>query len=299
MPKPDGRRSLAALFPVRAGMFSTAATRSTTHLEALKEALADLPTAMRSPATDWLGLNSPFSREPRTHFAHFALIGEAVDPSKRGHDACLLLTVEFEARSDDPDAAQDYLRGLWAVMEPELRKVLRHCEGFEDAEGREGFLRLVQTCLIETTPVEDNSPGSDLRRLNPSPRPLLGPLLVASAALVMGLLGVLAAAALGGDMSGWLLLALVGLVALPLAALLAWRSIPKDVLGAFPATPASEPESMRKALQLQQALARYMVLSKTEEAAVLRTADPTWPPAPRQPPGLHGGLPGGRTVSRP
>src|SRR5665213_2810153 len=115
----------------------------------VREALETLPTALQSPATEETGLNSPFSRNTRTHFARFAVLDDVfyngrnpVDsivsalagPSPMqaqpvDHLTCpyLLFVADF-----DPDGAgaaepRAYLEALWDVMPEELKAVFVYC----------------------------------------------------------------------------------------------------------------------------------------------------------------------------
>jgi hypothetical protein len=247
---------LIALLPMRAGL--TAPQR-----EALCEGLAALPAALTSLAAGQAG---PFAR--------FALTGEAARP-------CLLLTIAFGAASSTVPAA--YLRGLWTAMEPELRAVLRHCEG--SVEDPDGFVRLVQACQLGTATPPAWHDGAGRPRLPPLRRSL-APMLLASAALVTGLLGALIAAASGFDVRGWLLLSLFGFTALPVAGLLAWRSA-----AAWGLAPPSEPANMNEEPHLQlrfsthpqgaavlpaplPALPIHFTHNRGREEAVLRPAPP-------------------------
>ena len=183
MPNFDaGRYFLTVLAPVREG----AGADGISHRHALRTALATLPTALQSPATCAIGLNSPFSRNLRNHLARFAVLDDAVfngampldpilgriegrdpitpGPVDRLGTAWLMFTAELDAVTADgeplpaalspaqQDAVRDgYARTLWQTMQPELRRIFGHCHGFDGIDSGEDFARYLARCQVETT----------------------------------------------------------------------------------------------------------------------------------------------------
>ena len=297
MPNFDGGHYfLTVLIPVRTDPVqdprSTASVTSHTH--ALREALAALPTALQTPATEHIGLNSPFARDGRTHFARFAVIDDAAyngrdqrdpirvallgpdpvtpDPVDHLPHPYLLFAADFDAASGDVVELATYLRGLWAVMEPEWRSILEHCHGYERVDGPGGFVGLIEACQVETTmPFNDYWTGGP--QLTPLPlRPLLAPLVVAAVVLLLGLAGALLAAMMGGGARFWLMLALLGLVAVPVAAFIAYRQLTAKAREAFPTASRSDLPGVLKALYLQQAFTRFAIDQQGRDPAALHAA---------------------------
>jgi hypothetical protein len=142
----------------------------TSHSHLLREVLASLPNYSQE---DRAALPSPFSRDGRTHFARLAIIddpafegrvsGDALLDAARGINPSVHQPVDHLSRSwlifvADADAAEAgdacrdiWARGLWDVMEPELRAIFRHCLGFRKVETGEAFAAYLAKGQIETT----------------------------------------------------------------------------------------------------------------------------------------------------
>ncbi len=142
----------------------------TSHSHLLREVLAELPNF--SPDSR-AALPSPFSRCPRTHFARLAVIDDpafngrvqkdALVEAATGVDLLLHQPVDHLSRSflifaadadapDGSDASRDaWAKGLWEVMEPELRAIFRHCLGFRSVDSAEKFAGYLADMQIETT----------------------------------------------------------------------------------------------------------------------------------------------------
>lgn len=297
MPNFDGGHYfLTALIPVRTGLCADPLTTATvtSHAHELRATLGAMPTALQTPATERIGINSPFARSDRTHFARFAIIDDVAfngrgqrdpirvallgpepsvhDPVDRLHCAYLLFVADFDAASGAESELAGYLTHLWSVMETELREMLQHCDGYDLLDGPQGFVRVIRACQVETTmPFNDYWPGAP--PLAPVPlAPLLAPVGVVLAALVLGLIGALAAALAGWSTRGWLILALVGLVALPLAVWWAYRSVMTKGAAPFPAAPRSDLRSVLKALYLQQQFTRFAIAMQGRDPVALHAA---------------------------
>jgi hypothetical protein len=168
----------------------------------VREALSVLPKARQTRSSLKTrrddGPNSPFARSLRTHFARFVVIDDVIFNGRESMNALrvaadrerlnptihgpsdqlscpyLLFSADFDAASGDLSELRSYLAELWAVMEPELRSVLRHCRGFGQVRDASGFADYVIRGQIETTmPFNDYwrdgapflpKPGADTER---------------------------------------------------------------------------------------------------------------------------------------
>jgi hypothetical protein len=298
MPNFDGGHYfLTALIPIRSGLCRDPRTDATvtSHLHELRATLAALPTAMQTPATEKIGLNSPFARSTRTHFARFAILDDVAfngrgqrdpikvalklspqpnvtDPVDRLPCSYLIFVVDFDADDGSEAARDDYLAHLWSVMQEELRSILMHCDGHEGLTDAAGFARLVRACQVETTmPFNDYWQGAP--PLAPMPlKPLLAPAIAAAGALLLGLLGAVVAALMGGRAGSWLLLALAGLLALPLALWWAYGRINAAGARPFPTAPHSDLQGVLKALYLQQKFTQLAIDTQGATPAALHAA---------------------------
>jgi hypothetical protein len=297
MPNFDGGHYfLTVLIPVRTDTVQDPRSTSTatSHTHALRDALVALPTALQTPATERIGLNSPFARDGRTHFARFAVIDDAAyngrdrrdpirvalfgpdpvkaDPVDHLPHPYLLFAADFDAASGDAAELGSYLRGLWSVMEPEWRSILEHCHGYKAGDGPEEFVRLITACQLETTmPFNDYWTGGP--ELTPLPlRPLLAPVAIAAGALLLGLLAALLATMMGGGTRWWLMLALLGLVALPVTVFIAYRQLTARAGEPFPTAARSDLPGVLKALYLQQAFTRFAIDQQGRDPAALHAA---------------------------
>ena len=76
MPDLDsGHIFLTTLAPIKVGK---ADGTNTSFEQQVRTALAELPTALQSPATQKIGLNSPFSRNKRTHLARMFVLSNVI-----------------------------------------------------------------------------------------------------------------------------------------------------------------------------------------------------------------------------
>ena len=158
------------LFPVDLRPSRRADDSIASHSHLLREVLASLPNY--SPE-DRAALPSPFSRDSRTHFARLAIIddpafngrvqGDSLLEAVQGVDPLKHQPVDHLSRSwlifvadadaeDGSDASRDaWARGLWDVMEKELRAIFRHCLGFKQVASGEAFAAYLAKGQIETT----------------------------------------------------------------------------------------------------------------------------------------------------
>ncbi|MBX9748853.1 MAG: hypothetical protein K5Q68_04485 [Roseococcus sp.] len=311
MPSFDGGHYfLTALIPVRMDAVEDpmAGGQVTSHLHALREVLAALPTALQSPATEKIGVNAPFARESRTHFTRLVILDDVAfngrnqrdpikvaiagppptqfDPVDRLDGAFLIYVADFDAADGSAETVDGYLRGLWSVMGEEWRAILAHCHRGAAITDGSGFARYIRGCELETTmPFNDYWPGAP--PLAPlSLKPFINLALGAVAALVLGLVIAPFAGA------AWLWLALAGLLGLAGVAGAALFRIMRAGQKPFPAAPRSDLPSVLKALYLQQRFTRFAIATQGESPAALyagfaeflarhRPGDVTGPTQPR------------------
>lgn len=278
MPSFDGGHYfLTVLIPVRIDAVADPRTEHgvTSHLHALREVLAAMPTAQQSPATEASGLNSPFARNPRTHFARLFVVDEVAfngrgqrdpikvalvgpppsqfDPVDRLEGAWLAYVTDFDAADGESATIDAYLADLFRVMEPEWRDILQHCHGYDRVDGPDGFAKLIRACEIETTmPFNDYwARGLSLTPLNL--KPFIHGAAGGAAALLLGLLLAIFIDA------GWLWLSLLGLLAVVVAAGLAFVTVSREGAKPLPTAPRSDLPSVLKALYVQQNFTRFAI----------------------------------------
>lgn len=288
MPSFDGGHYfLTALIPVRMDEVedSMATGQVTSHLHALREVLAALPTALQTPVTEKIGVNAPFARCARTHFTRLVVLDDVAfngrnardpikvalagpppsqfDPVDRLDGAWLIYIADFDAADGAAATVDGYLRGLWDVMQPEWRSILAHCHGGASITSGEDFARLIRACEVETTmPFNDYWSGAP--QLTPLPlKPFVNAALAAVVALALGLVIAMFA---GG---GWLWLALAGLIGLVGVIAAAYLTISRAAQRPFPTAPRSDLPSVLKALYLQQRFTRFAIASQGESPAAL------------------------------
>ena len=309
MPNFDGGHYfLTTLIPLRTS--PTQDPRSTdwitSHTHCLRETLASMPTALQSWATEHTGINSPFARDPRTHFARFFIVDDVAFNGRNHRDAVvtalkaaagpllkrrlagsdptqpdpvdhlphpfLAFVCDFDATTGDVGEVQAYLRGLWAVMEQEWREILQHCQGWENSMGEDDFVRLMLRCQVDTT-MPFNDYYVPFPALPALPLlPIAAPLLIAAVLLVLGLLGGLLNAWFGwlGGWGWWV--ALIGLIGLPLGAWYAYRSIVDKAQAPLPTGYRADLTSVTKALYLQQQFTRFAIAQQGASPEQLHAA---------------------------
>ncbi|MEO1422372.1 MAG: hypothetical protein AAFU59_13990 [Pseudomonadota bacterium] len=236
MPNFDtGHYFLTALVPIRDGMTTDAGGVEVTFIQNLRATLAVLPTALQSPATEMIGINSPFARDRSTHFARLVVLDDVIFNGREKSDpilgriegkdpitpepldelncAYLVFTADFDAVLAEGDPlpktldlpAQNRARDAWAnriweKMQEELTDVFSNCEGFDEVSDGDDFARYLKRHQVETT-----MPFNDYWLTMPkfSDLPLL-PILGAVAVPLVLALVALATLLLGGDELPWL-----------------------------------------------------------------------------------------------
>jgi hypothetical protein len=315
MPNFDGGHYfLTVLAPVNTRPCKRADGTVTTPVNALREALNSLPTAHQSKASIDSGCNSPFSRDPRTHLARFAVISDVAyngrDPANaigmaiKGVNPVLPQPVDaltcpyllFAADvdvADGSDASLDgYLKGLWSVAQAELTDVFQYCTGFDTVDGPEAFAVWIRKCQIETV-----MPFNDYW-ITPPPFPSLslkGLLWEGILAVVVVMAALLIPNAIWLHWNVWL----VGIVGLILGVLVgiwsALRSVQTAAAKPFPTAPNSDLMSVLKGLYLQRHFTEFAIANQGVAPAALHANfgaflaehQPTQP-TPTQPPGVIG-----------
>jgi len=299
MPNFDGGHYfLTALIPVRTDPCTDPRSSEsvTSHTHALREVLASLPTALQTPVTEKIGVNSPFARCGRTHFARLAVLDDVAFNGRAQRDPILatlrsaigrpypptdtvdslpcpylIFVADFDAPDGAPETMESWARDLFGVIEPELRAILEHCHGYERVTGAAGFARLLRACQVETT-----MPFNDYWSVAPPFKPLdllqtLAPALVGVAMLLVG--------GLGWILSGapfWRYLTQMGFVVLPAGLAWAWWVVMREGKKPFPTAPRSDLQSVLKALYLQQQFTRFAIANQGQGPATLHAAFATF-----------------------
>lgn len=280
MPNFDtGSYFFTGLFPVDLRPTKRKDESITSHSHLLREVLASLPNFSAEEAA---AMPSPFSRCRRTHFARFAMIDNPAFNGRIQEDALLgqltgvrLLQhqpVDHLSRSwlifaadadaaDGSDAARDlWARGLWEVMEEELRAVFRHCLGFRRVESAQDFADYLAKGQIETT-MSFHDYWSE-----PPDLPSFAVKSMAATALVPAGLFALGAAAwrwwpwhwpAGLDWGGLFIVLGAFLLGLALGLWLLYRAVMRRGAKAWPAGAGADLPGVLKSLYVQQHLTRF------------------------------------------
>ncbi|MFN9091197.1 MAG: hypothetical protein ACK5V0_06780 [Alphaproteobacteria bacterium] len=324
MPNFDGGHYfLTALIPIRTD--PVADPRSSqwvaSHVHSLRETLTAMPTALQSWATEAIGLNSPFARDPHTHFArlfvvddvayngrvHRDAIGAAIkggigsllgkrlsgadptepDPVDHLPAPYLFFVCEFDAADGSAEARDAHLRALFTVMEEEWRAILQHCHGYERVKDAAGFAALIAACQVETTMPFNDYYGPFPALKGKALLPIAAPAILAIVLLLVGLFMRLID---GGTLWGWLLV--IGGIGTPAGIYFAYRVIVAAAQAPLPTGRRTDLVSVMKALYLQQHFTRFAIAEQGSDPARLHAAfdtflkthrpeDPTGPTQPR------------------
>jgi hypothetical protein len=300
MPDLDtGHIFLTTLAPIKAGGDASEAPLSgeaaVSYEQKVRIALAEMPTALQSPATQNIGLNSPFSRNRRTHLARMFVLSDTtyngrnpqnpivatamginpVDPLPVDelNAAYLVFCADIDAVTEDgaplpaklSAAAQKrvraaYARELWQTMGPELNDIYCNCVGFDGVKTADEFAIYLDKCHVETTmPFHDyylELPEFNLLPVKRLLAAVAAPAVVALLALVMRLVGVLDVPVLGWST---LWTAVGGLILALLVAVAAIRYALQN--GARPLAPAKYDDlpSVLKGLYIQQTFSDFII----------------------------------------
>jgi len=185
MPDLDsGHIFLTTLAPIRDS--GAGGEKHTSFTQDVRVALAKLPTALQSPATEKTGVPSPFARNRRTHLARMFVLNDTFYNGRVGKNALaaaltrddpaipqevdrlntsyLVFCADIDAVEEDgaplpkdlsPSAQRRvrdaYARKLWETMGDELREIYSNCLGFEKVKTAEDFAEYLNRCHVETT----------------------------------------------------------------------------------------------------------------------------------------------------
>jgi hypothetical protein len=313
MPNFDGGHYfLTALIPISTGTLVEKDGQRFAPIQSVRKALATLPTALQTPASQATRLNSPFSRNTSTHFARFVVVEDVMyngrDPEnaiKASIDGTnpvlsqpqdllsfpyLLFVADFDAKSGEIGELTAYLEELWGTMKEELCDVFGHCVGFEKVKDGAGFAAYVEKGQIETT-----MSFNDYWTISPPLKSLESKLIaVLVVSTVAGILAGILIGAFGGGWVGALLGLVIGaVIGLVVAVIIAYRLVMKTGAQPFPTAPDTELPSILKGLYLQQNFTKFAIKLQTasapvlydEFAAFLHTHQPN-ASMPTQPPGV-------------
>lgn len=230
MPTFDGGHCfLTTLFPIVSNDIVDRDGLRSSHVQLVRNALAVLPTAHQSPATDKAPCNSPFARCTKTHFARIVVLDDVIFNGRMPENALavalknedltvpksvdmlpgpyLFFNADFDAPQGTDAELRDWLRGVWTNMRTDLDPIFKHCWQYTaKVTDSDNFVDYVMAHQLETTmPFNDYWPPGVI-----SPLPTLS-------FIVVGVTAAVVAAAIGCGL-WWLL----GLVHLQVAARLWW-----------------------------------------------------------------------------
>jgi hypothetical protein len=288
MPNFDtGTLFFTGFFPVDLRPTRRADGSITSHSHLLREVLASLPNYSQE---DRAALPSPFSRDSRTHFARLAIIddpafegrvsGDALLDAARGINPSEHQPVDHLSRSwlifvADADAAEAgdacrdiWARGLWEVMEPELRAIFRHCLGFRKVETGEDFAAYLAKGQIETTMSFHDY------WIDPPNLPDLTMNRIKGTIILPAIIGAVAVAWWRWPLHGWdFLLVLLGLlVGLAIGIWLIIKTISSRGAKAWPAGKDADLPSVLKSLHVQREFTRFAIANQVAAPDELHAA---------------------------
>lgn len=299
-------------------------------IHVVRDVLETLPTALQSRATQEIGLNSPFSRNLRTHFTRFVILDQpyfngrdhsnALVNAVKGTDLLkpqpvdqlpcpyIFWTIDFDLI--DPSGSGEprrYLEELWDAMAPELKSIFQYCYGFDKVADAAGFASYIVRCQIETT-----MPFHDYWYVPPKLTPIstTGLALIPGTGAVMLVASLVAcflrwtgwswAAGFAG-WSGWSWMPWAGLALLIIGLVIDYYWILSKGAQPFLAAPGSGLRNVLKGLYLQQAFTRFAIDQQHRDRAewgaafrdFLAANKPGDLDGPTQPPGvIRSQLPG-------
>jgi hypothetical protein len=274
-------------------------------VQRIQAVLGNMPTALQSPATEKIGVNSPFSKSWRTHLCRFVVI-EDIPYNGRISDnpllsaarlrkkpltpksvdqlpcAYLMFVVDFDAVKEPgtslPDRLteaeqnailDDYLEAMWALGSAELSEIYQNCQEFsaKTIQTPKDFATYMRKCQIETW-MPFNDYYIDPPKLSTPPiLPLAGAwALLVLATLIAALAWLTGFATIGGFSTG--LLALAGVVLSGASFYALVKYINAQGMKPWPAAKYGDLPSVLKGLYLQQQFSDFVVAqqSATPEA---------------------------------
>ena len=279
----------------------------------IKIALAKLPTALQSPATEKINKASPFSKSMRTHMCRYSIIDDVVYNGRNGANPLLsaiklrdnpltpqhidslpcpylFFAADFDAiiipgdkLKDNLSAAEqdavrdDYLRELWQNSSTELLDIYRNCQGFDEDKIKTGeeFAAYLAKCQIETW-MPFNDYYLEMPKLKPLPVKLF-------ATAVLGPLAASVLAALSwltgfstwfGYSTGW-----ITVVSLLLTVVIGY-SVYSHILNRgkqpWPAAKFGSLSSVLKGLYIQQKFSDFVISNQGKNPSELYAAFGDW-----------------------
>ena len=281
-------------------------TTHTSFEQKVRMALVKLPTALQSPATQNIGLNSPFARNTRTHLARMFVLNDTVYNGRVGSNpllnmgqnltrlqhvdqlncSYLVFCADIDAVTEDgaplpkvmsatkqKEVRAAYARKLWDTMELELQDIYSNCVGFEDVDTADEFAAYLEKCHVQTTmPFHDYY--LELPKFNDLPIKLLVgavavPAVVALIALLLRILGYLDMPWLGWS-TLWTFIGALIVTALALV----WAIWYANQNGEKPLPPAKYDDlpSVLKALYMQQTFADFAIAQQGASAQDLHAS---------------------------
>jgi hypothetical protein len=93
---------------------------------------------------------SPMARVPNTYLSRLWVLN---DVPYQGRPAVLehLKSNYLVFSANFHGELEDYLRGMWTAIEPEIRAILQYCVGFDRVTDLTTFIRYVKACQVTTT----------------------------------------------------------------------------------------------------------------------------------------------------
>ncbi|WP_434054234.1 MAG: hypothetical protein RDA78_04880 [Roseibium sp.] len=260
-------------------------------LKRAQRALSIMATALQSPATQAIGVNSPFSKSLRTHLCRFVILEDAVYNGRRSANPLssvdplvpqsvdqlpcpyLMFVVDFDAvtRPGEPlpetlteeeqdEIRDDYLKEMWKQGSAELLKVYENCQDFdaEKVKTPADFAAYIGKCQIDTW-MSFNDYYIDPPSLYTLPKwpPIIGIGVPLVASIVFFLAWILRFDVVIGLPT--LATAIVAFLAFAVITYLAYRFVLNRGQTAWPAAKDSDLPSVLKGLYLQQKFSDFVV----------------------------------------
>lgn len=280
----------------------------TSHEQRVRAALAKLPTAEQSPATQGATYNSPFARNLRTHLARMFVLSDVVYNGRntlnpllvrlKGEDQIIpqkvdTLNAPYLVFCADVDAVMEegdplptelsptqqrrvrdaYAKRLWETMPQELEDLYSNCYGFENVETADEFAKYLNRCHVETTmPFHDyylELPKFHNLPLKALIYGVLAPLALGGLTFLFWLFGMETLPLLGwATLPTWIAAIVLGLILTYLAINYAIAN------GEKPLPPAKYDDlpSVLKALYIQQNFSDFVIDAQGMSAEDLHTA---------------------------
>lgn len=180
----NGHIYLTTFAPIKGCCAATSSANS--YIQNIRNALARLPTALQSPATEAIGINSPFSKNKRTHLARLFVLNDTIYNGRNPIDALLavlfkknplapqqvdrlnaaylVFCADFDAVSEEgaplpthmsateqKQVRRNYAKQLWQDMSAELNDLYQNCVGFDTVHTADDFADYLERCHVETT----------------------------------------------------------------------------------------------------------------------------------------------------